>query len=574
MKRLLLTLILIVTWATGVHAGFISQSGSSGSIPRKAFAALPTGVATGTVHWVTNTDGTGCNASGSTELLCVWNGAAWVVAGTGTFTISGASTGAAFLTTQAEAGLSAEFNLGSLTTGLLKHSVSGGVSTPATAVSGTDYAPATSGSAILKGNGSGGTTAAVAANVVSLFTGTPDGTKYLRDDGTIAVPPGGSGSPGGSTTQFQYNNSSAFAGSSLLTTNGSTLSIGDVATKYIDFDFTNAVAGQTSVKVPSNSGGTATIVKGIANPADSNCVTYIDQAGIQQRGTCGGGGGSGDVTAASNFGTDNVVVRSNGTSKGVQSTGVVIDDDNNVTIPGGLTIGSGTNNCSGTAGCFSMPQGTAPSAIGSNEIQEIAPTSVTSYRRTRAGASCAGFIKWTQSTVGGVPVVTESCDPGTAVRPIYFDAAALTPDGTNCAAPSEQTLNSGPKTWTMRCADSNSSIFYGKVRMPPTWNAGTVTFTLSLYHATTETITFAGDFAAACRAAGGTVNSTYGTAVAADVAITTAHQIAEATTTAVTPNGTCAANDWLFFKYTVDATNFSANAANAHILGVAINATY
>jgi hypothetical protein len=44
-----------------------------------------------------------------------------------------------YLTAQAESGLSAEVNLGALTTGLLKHTVSAGVSTPATAVAGTDY---------------------------------------------------------------------------------------------------------------------------------------------------------------------------------------------------------------------------------------------------------------------------------------------------------------------------------------------------------------------------------------------------------------------------------------------------
>lgn len=51
----------------------------------------------------------------------------------------GASTSDHFVTTQAEADLSNEANLGALSSGLLKHSVSGGVSTPATAVAGTDY---------------------------------------------------------------------------------------------------------------------------------------------------------------------------------------------------------------------------------------------------------------------------------------------------------------------------------------------------------------------------------------------------------------------------------------------------
>lgn len=52
---------------------------------------------------------------------------------------SGAPSTAHYFTSQAEAGLSNEVNFGALTTGLLKHTVAAGVSTPATAVAGTDY---------------------------------------------------------------------------------------------------------------------------------------------------------------------------------------------------------------------------------------------------------------------------------------------------------------------------------------------------------------------------------------------------------------------------------------------------
>lgn len=56
----------------------------------------------------------------------------------------GAPTDAAYWTSEANGNLSAETNLGLLTTGLLKHSVAAGVSTPATAVADTDYlVPAT-----------------------------------------------------------------------------------------------------------------------------------------------------------------------------------------------------------------------------------------------------------------------------------------------------------------------------------------------------------------------------------------------------------------------------------------------
>lgn len=74
---------------------------------------------------------------------------------------AGAVAGAHFLTNQAETALSAEVNLGALTTGLLKITVAGGVATPSTASAGSDYCAATSGSGVLKGNGTGGTAAAV-----------------------------------------------------------------------------------------------------------------------------------------------------------------------------------------------------------------------------------------------------------------------------------------------------------------------------------------------------------------------------------------------------------------------------
>lgn len=43
------------------------------------------------------------------------------------------------------------------------------------------------------------------------------------------------------------------------------------------------------------------------------------------------GGGSGDVTAASNFGTTDLLIRSDGTGKGVQASGITIDDSDNIT---------------------------------------------------------------------------------------------------------------------------------------------------------------------------------------------------------------------------------------------------
>lgn len=51
--------------------------------------------------------------------------------------------------------------------------------------------------------------------IANMATGTPDGTKFIRDDGTLVTPSGGGGSPAGADTQVQYNNASSFGGAPL-----------------------------------------------------------------------------------------------------------------------------------------------------------------------------------------------------------------------------------------------------------------------------------------------------------------------------------------------------------------------
>jgi len=148
-----------------------------------------------------------------------------------------------------------------------------------------------------------------------------------------------------------------------------------------------------------------------------------------------------------------------------------------------------------------------------------------------------------------------------------WDADAITQDGTFCTDPITGQINSGPRTRWFLCADNNGSIFEGKIVNLP-YAITTAAFTLLLNHATTESITFAGEFSAQCRASGTTVNSTWGTAVTANVAITTANQPVQATAAAVVPNGTCSAGATLFWRYVVVAASFSANAANSRIMGV------
>ena len=166
-----------------------------------------------------------------------------------------------------------------------------------------------------------------------------------------------------------------------------------------------------------------------------------------------------------------------------------------------------------------------------------------------------------------------SAEIDTIVQSMYWPAGAMSADGTQCADPAEVTLNSGPKQYTVSCTDNASSVVYGQTIMPDGWDAGTVVFEITVWHGTTESITYAGDFSAQCRGDSETVSSTWGTVQSADVSITTANDIEMETTSALTPAGTCAAGDHLWWRWVMDAVASDANAANTDILGVKMEYT-
>jgi len=79
-----------------------------------------------------------------------------------------------------------------------------------------NYAPLTSGSSILYANGSGG------------FSSVVIGSNLTFSGGTLSASGSGGGSPGGSNTDCQYNNSSSFGGVSSCTYNGTTWTISNL----------------------------------------------------------------------------------------------------------------------------------------------------------------------------------------------------------------------------------------------------------------------------------------------------------------------------------------------------------
>ncbi len=96
--------------------------------------------------------------------------------------------------------------------------------------------------------------------------------------------------------------------------------------------------------------GSAAAAQAASQPLDAT-LTAISGAGTTGTGAVvlasalSGGGGSGDVTAASAFGTDNRVIRSDGTGKGVQASTVTIEDTGDMTVTGTIAASnlSGTN---------------------------------------------------------------------------------------------------------------------------------------------------------------------------------------------------------------------------------------
>jgi hypothetical protein len=161
---------------------------------------------------------------------------------------------------------------------------------------------------------------------------------------------------------------------------------------------------------------------------------------------------------------------------------------------------------------------------------------------------------------------------GAAYQPkksIWFGADSLYGDGTQCPAnPTAVTINSGPIIPTFICTDSDAATLYGSIKMPDSWDGGTVTFAHVYIQTAANTGALNGDIMAQCRGNGEVPSSTWGTEVAIDDAAVVGSNSNDMTTSAaVTPAGTCAAGDMLYFRYQLDATGTTTTIASLHHVG-------
>lgn len=150
-------------------------------------------------------------------------------------------------------------------------------------------------------------------------------------------------------------------------------------------------------------------------------------------------------------------------------------------------------------------------------------------------------------------------------KPIEMDV-----DGAQCSAAAATTVNSLPMT-TIQCLDNAASAIYGSQIMSDAWDGGTITFTLWVVQTDADTNNLQGDISALCRGDTDTLDTTFGTPIAMDSAMTGLSAIDTITSAAVTPNGTCAAGDMLVWKWLMDDTGTDTAVGTLHFLGMRLN---
>lgn len=170
-------------------------------------------------------------------------------------------------------------------------------------------------------------------------------------------------------------------------------------------------------------------------------------------------------------------------------------------------------------------------------------------------------------------VTPDALADSTFTDSLYWPGGSLISDGTQCADPAKATINSGPVVYSVICTDNAASIFYGDAIMPDGYDGGTVTFELASIQTAADTNILDFDFSAQCRGDSDAINSTWGTAQNASITFTTANDIEHATTAALTPDGTCAAGDTLFWRAVMDDTATTTAVATANIVGVKMEYT-
>lgn len=152
----------------------------------------------------------------------------------------------------------------------------------------------------------------------------------------------------------------------------------------------------------------------------------------------------------------------------------------------------------------------------------------------------------------------------------HWSAFELFVDGTQCNDQFGSTINSGATMGVFKCADNAASEFQGSVLLEE-YAGGTLIFTLeALSVNATPTGILDFDFKAACRGDSDLMNDTWSGVQNASITFSTQNDYEQADTAAITPDGTCAAGDRIWFQATMDDVATTEVVADVRIFGVSV----
>lgn len=176
-------------------------------------------------------------------------------------------------------------------------------------------------------------------------------------------------------------------------------------------------------------------------------------------------------------------------------------------------------------------------------------------------------VETERTTVAGLHTYT---DIGRPRGTLWWDAAALKPDGTHCTTVSP-TVNSGPVIDGITCNENAAAKLSAKVRLPDRYVGGSLFCRLTAHDVDSSGHVSGWDARAQCRTPGtDAINATWSTPVVAmNVTMTTAfipYSNAEVT---ITPNGTCVGGDMLFIELNMNTgANTDETTGDAVIEGL------
>lgn len=274
-----------------------------------------------------------------------------------------------------------------------------------------------------------------------LGSGTADSTTYLRGDGTWATVTGGSGAPGGSTTQVQYNNAGAFAGSASFTFNSGT---GVVSATGFSGAGTNLTALNAS-NLGSGTVGTARLGSGTANS-----TTYLRGDGTWSAVSAG------TATSVSATATLPAYTGTTGLYAGVASTNVWTMFTN-LNAAAGNRIGGFRTDNSGSL-CYDLVNDTGSGLATVFKIDRSANTA-TNITLTATAITLTGAVTGTSFSGSGSGL--------TALNASNLSSGTVATARLGTGTPSSTTYLRGDGTWSTVTAGSATTLnATGTVMMP------------------------------------------------------------------------------------------------------------